>query len=402
MSRVLGTTVPTDLAGVRVVSPAPRDAWRRALAGDPHAVATQTPEWLDCVCRSTGREDASRLYELPDGRRLVLPLVARRFAGVRVAEESFPYGWGYGGVLADRGREAERSRTVEEGREAERSRTVEEGGITEAEVRLVLADLARRPVVRTGVVPLSLAGAPWSAAAPPGSVRVPYRAQVIDLSDGYDHLWANVFKRQVRNSVRKAERFALDVRRERGDDPDGVGVRAFAQLYGQSVDRWAEQRGQPRWLALRVAASQDRPGQVAAVAAALGERCVVWSAHHEGRPVAVNVVLQHGQHALGWLSAMDTALARETLATYVLHVRSFEAAAAEGVRSFHMGESDRGSAPERFKAYFGARPVDYEALRLERLPLTRVEKRLRGAVGAVSELNRRRRGSHDAPDGARQ
>jgi hypothetical protein len=365
MSSTLGA--PDGLTGVRVVSPAPREAWRAALAADPLAVATQTPEWLDCLCRETGRVDASRLYELPDGRRLVLPLVARRVGGVTVTEESFPYGWGYGGVLAP-------------------------GGPTEADCRVVLADLQRRPVVRAAVVPQSLAGAPWSGAAPSGAVRVPYRAQVVDLSVGYDHLWEKVFKRQVRNSVRKAERFDLDVRRERGDDPDGLGVRAFAELYGQQVDRWAAQRGQPRWLAHRVAAAQDRPGQVAAVAAALGEGCVVWSAHHEGRPVAVNVVLQHGRHALGWLSAMDDALARETLATYVLHTRSFEAAAAEGVHSFHMGESDPGSAPEKFKAYFGARPVGYEALRLERLPLTRADRGLRRAVATASELNRRRKG----------
>lgn len=369
MTSTLGA--PDALAGVRVTSPAPRAAWRAALA-DPLAVATQTPEWLDCLCRETGRVDASRLYELPDGRRLVLPLVARRVAGVTVTEESYPYGWGYGGVVTA------------------------DGPVTEADARTVLADLRRRPVARAAVVPQSLAGAPWAAAAPPGAVRVPYRAQVVDLSVGYEHLWEKVFKRQVRNSVRKAERFDLDVRRERGDDPDGVGVRAFAELYGQSVDRWAEQRGQPRWLALRVAASQDRPGQVAAVARALGERCVVWSAHHEGRPVAVNVVLQHGEHALGWLSAMDTELARETLATYVLHVRSFEAAAGEGVRSFHMGESDPGSAPEKFKAYFGARPVEYTALRLERLPLTRADRGLRRGVAALSELNRRRKGAQPA------
>ncbi|PVZ13025.1 GNAT family N-acetyltransferase [Actinomycetospora cinnamomea] len=368
-------------AGVRVVSPAPRDAWRAALAADPHAVATQTPEWLDCLCARTGQVDASRLYVRPDGRRLVLPLVARRVAGVRVAEESFPYGWGYGGVLVHPGADGAAARD-----------TV----LTEDDCRLVLADLARRPVVRTGVVPVSLAGGPWSAAAPVGAVRVPYRAQVIDLSPGYEQLWSTVFKRQVRNSVRKAERFDLEVRRERGDGPDGVGVRAFAQLYGQSVARWAEQRGQPRWLADRVATSQDRPGQVAAVAAALGERCVVWSAHHEGRPVAVNVVLQHGAHAIGWLAAMDDALARQTLATYVLHCRSLEAAAAEGVRWFHMGESEPGSAPERYKAYFGARPVEYEALRLERLPLTRADRALRRAVARASELNRRRKGQTDA------
>jgi len=366
-------TAPVLAPDVRVTSPAPREVWRAALAADPHAVATQSPEWLDCLCARTGQVDASRLYELPDGRRLVLPMAGRQVAGVRVAEESFPYGWGYGGVLVDG-----------------------PGPLTEDDCRLVLADLARRPVVRAGVVPLSLADGPWSAAAPPGAVRVPYRAQVVDLAPGYEHLWNKVFKRQVRNSVRKAERFDLDVRRERGDDPGGVGVRAFGQLYGQSVARWAEQRGQPSWVARRVAASQDRPGQVAAVAAALGGRCVVWSAHHEGRPVAVNVVLQHGEHAIGWLAAMDDALARETLATYLLHCRSFEAAAAEGVRWFHLGESDPGSAPERYKANFGARSVEYEALRLERLPLTRADRGLRRAVAKASELNRRRKGQAGA------
>ncbi|MEJ2861117.1 GNAT family N-acetyltransferase [Actinomycetospora flava] len=361
-----------------ITSPAPRDEWRRLLAADPQAVATQTPEWLDCLCARTGREtkrsgarpwktvDASRLYDLPGGRRGVLPLVARTVAGVPVAEESFPYGWGYGGLVA-------------------------EGGVTADDCRVVLADLARRPVVRTGVVPTSLAGAAWADAAPERAIRVPYTAQVVDLSPGYDHLWEKVFKRQVRNSVRKAERFSLDVRRERGDDPDGVGVRAFAELYGQQVDRWAAQRGQPLWLAHRVAAAQDRPGQVAAVAAAMGERCVVWSAFHEGRPVAVNVVLQHGRHALGWLSAMDDALSRETLATYVLHTRSFADAAAEGVHWFHMGESDPGSAPERYKAYFGAASISYEALRFERLPLTRADKGLRHVVAKASEIHARRR-----------
>ena len=64
---------------VTITSPAPRTEWRRVLDGDPLAVATQTPEWLDCLCARTGRTDAGRLYELPGGRRGVLPLVARTF-----------------------------------------------------------------------------------------------------------------------------------------------------------------------------------------------------------------------------------------------------------------------------------------------------------------------------------
>lgn len=363
--RLRGGAAPAP-RGVEVVSPAPRAVWRAVLAADPHAVATQSPEWLDCLAAFRGRTDASRLYLLPDGRRLVLPLAARVCAGVRVAEESPPYGWGYGGALVDGGR------------------------LTDDDRALVLADLAARPVLRAGLTPVPLAGAGWSAAAPPGTVRSRSVAHVVDLGEGFDRLWSHGFRRQARNSVRKAERCGLDVRREDGTTRDPRGVAMFAQLYRQSVDRWAAQRRQPLPLARLLAARRDRPGQLAAAAAALGERCVVWSATRDGEPVAVNVVLQSDGHALGWLSAMDTAVARETLATYLLQSRAIEDAAGAGVRWFHMGESDPGSGSERFKQYFAAAPVEYETLRFERLPFTGAEAALRAALARATA---RRRGA---------
>jgi hypothetical protein len=182
------------------------------------------------------------------------------------------------------------------------------------------------------------------------------------------------------------------VRREDGttaSGPDGRGLAVFRELYAQSVDRWAAQRGQPLALARRLAARRDRPGQVAAAAAVLGERCVVWSVLRDGVPVASNIVLAHGDHAIGWMCAMDTTgIARETLATYLLHSLAIRDACEHGVRWFHMGESDAGSGPEHFKRYFGAVPVSYAALRFERLPLSRGEDVARRAFGAVSRLRR--------------
>ncbi|NMO90667.1 GNAT family N-acetyltransferase [Actinomycetospora sp. TBRC 11914] len=356
---------PTLTRRPAVAGPVSRDVWDEVFAADPDAVATQSPEWMDAL-RGRGYRDASRLYALADDRRLVLPLAARRRAGVTVSEESWPYGWGYGGAL------------------------VEGGDLTVADARLVLDDLRARPAVLRGLTPMPLRGAVWeqAAAATGGVQRVPYTSQVVDLGVGWDRLWESGFKRQARNSVRKAERFDLDVRREDGTTavgPDGRGLAVFRDLYAQSVDRWAAQRGQPLALARRLAARRDRPGQVAAAAAALGERCVVWSVLRDGEPVAANVVLVHRRHALGWMCAMDTTgIARETLATYLLHSLAIRDACERGVRWFHMGESDAGSGPEHFKRYFGAVPVEYAALRFERLPLSRAEQAARRVYAAVS------------------
>jgi hypothetical protein len=87
---------------------------------------------------------------------------------------------------------------------------------------------------------------------------------------------------------------------------------------------------------------------------------------------------------------MNRDLARETLATYLLQSLAIEDACAAGARTFHMGESDTGSAVEQYKAYFGATPVDYRAVRLERLPLTAAERRLRGVAAAVTAWRARR------------
>jgi hypothetical protein len=45
-----------------------------------------------------------------------------------------------------------------------------------------------------------------------------------------------------------------------------------------------------------------------------------------------------------------------------------------------MGESDPGSGVQHHKAQFGAVAVPYQALRMERLPITQGERHLRAAA----------------------
>ena len=58
-----------------VTSPAPRDLWQEMAAADPLGLVSQTPAWIDTICATGHYCDASRLYEMADGRQIILPLV---------------------------------------------------------------------------------------------------------------------------------------------------------------------------------------------------------------------------------------------------------------------------------------------------------------------------------------
>ncbi|RFU22380.1 GNAT family N-acetyltransferase [Geodermatophilus marinus] len=353
------TPVGPRRGAVRVTSPAPREVWAEVLASDPLALPTQTPAWTDWLCGTRGFTDRSRLYEFDDGRRLVLPLVARTRAGLVLSEESMPYGFGYGGPL------------------------VAGCPVTGSEAEAVLADLAGRRVLRSTLTPNPLTAGVWAATAPPGTVRVPFLCHVLDLAGGFPAVWSTRFRPDVRRKVRRAERQPLDVRLSTG----ARLVETFTALNRRTVDRWAEQRGRPPWIERLVERRRDRAGQLASALPALGAAVTGWTAHLDGEPVAAYVVLRAGEQAYFWMSAMDRELAGQTQAGALLQSLAIEEACRGGARWFHLGESDPGSGVARFKAGFGAAAIRYEALRFERLPLTAADERMR-AVAARATGNR--------------
>ncbi len=345
-----------DASGLRaqplhVTSPAPREVWQDLLKSDAEALPYQTPAWLDCICAMGGYEDASRLYEFSGSRQLVLPMVRRKgLPAALTTEASLPHSWGIGGLVA-------------------------RGTIHAEEVAAVFADLAGRSVPRTSIRPNPRAGETWAAAAPPGIVKVPRLAHVLDLEGGFERVWTKRFRSTARRNVRKAERAGLVVE----CDTSGKLVPVFYDLLRRSFDRWARQQHEPRPLARWRGRRRDPLRKFQVIARMLGEACRIWVAWLDGQAAAAIIVLQDA-NASYIRGAMDKELAGPTRANYVLHRLAIEDACRAGCRYYHMGESGESASLAYFKSRFGATAYPYAEYRLERLPITSVDDRLRGLV----------------------
>jgi hypothetical protein len=335
-----------------VVSPAPRALWDAVRADDPDVLPTQSPAWTDAVC-ATGRwADASRLYRVDGGRRLVLPAVRQRLGGPFGVEASMPTHWGFGGLIAD-------------------------GGVTAADVRVVLDDLAARRVLRQSLRPNPRHGHLYRGAAPRGSVAIARRAHILDLAGGADVVFKG-FAESRRRAVRKGEKSGLDVE----CDTTGRLLPEFFELYARSEARWAEQQHEPAALARFRTRFRDTIQKWQNIAAHLDGGCRQWVARHDGRPVASIIVL-FGTNVHYTRGAMDKELASPVRANDLLMWKAIQAACEIGAESFHLGESGTSGSLSDYKERFGARPFDYPELRLERVPFTRADTAARSVVKRV-------------------
>jgi hypothetical protein len=337
---------------LQVTTPAPREAWSEVLRSDPFALTTQSPGWVESMCALGGYEDASRLYEREDGRRLVLPLCRRRgLGGARLAvQSSFGESWGMGGLLAP-------------------------DGVTRDDVTAVLADLVARPALRTLIRPNPLLADAWQAAARPPVLELPRLAHVLDLAGGYEEVWSKRFSKSGRANVRKAERAGLVVEHGSGEEH----VATFHRLLRTSIDRWAERQHEPLWMAHLRGHFRDPERKFQVLARTLGDAFSIWSALLDGRPVAALVVLR-GTNAHATRLAMDVDTAGPSRASYLLHARAIQDACEAGCRHYHFGESGSSAQLAFFKTRFGAEAYPYAEYRLERLPLTAGDRLVRTAV----------------------
>lgn len=346
---------------MRVISPAPRDVWLDVLKSDPTAFVYQTPKGLDALCAELGSEDASRLYEFADGRQLILPLYRRRGVPRWLTVERSPK---VGGLVCS-------------------------GPVRPEELEAIFSDLRSRPLLRTIVRPMALFGDTWAAAAPRGVNSVRRVAHVLDLQGGFETVREQRFNRQARRAIRKAERAQLDVECDRS----GKLVPVFYDLLQRSVDRWAEQRHEPRQLARWRAKHRDPLDRFRVMAETLGDACQIWVARVNGQPAAAIVVLQ-GTNAHYTRGAMDKDLAGPVRASFLLQKLAIEDACRAGCRYYYMGETGTSESLARFKSHFGAHAYSFSEYHLERFPITSVENRLRGLARKIFDL---RRNVHRSP-----
>ena len=338
----------TGETGMMVTSPAPRDTWRAVLASDPTALVFQTPEWMDCICRFGPYEDVSRLYELPDGRRLVLPIVRRRnLPGPLMSEASLPTSWDPGGIVAP-------------------------GGVRAEDLITVLSDLADRRILRISLRPGPLDAPAWALARPPDAVVVPRLAHVLELDGGFERVWKKRFTGRARTAVRKAERAGLEVER----DTTGRLVPVAYELFERSIDRWATRQHEPLALARWRHRRRDPIRKFELIAETLGKACRTWVAWQGTKPAAAALVLQGG-NASYVRGMMDKNLAGPTCANYLLQRLAIEEACEAGCRYYDMGETGGSDSLALFKTSFGARAYRYAEYHIERLPITAFDRRAR-------------------------
>ncbi|WP_159083805.1 GNAT family N-acetyltransferase [Nocardioides terrigena] len=338
------------------VRPAPRRTWRELIAVDPDALPTQSPEWLDSLCADGRYVDASRCYELQDGRRALLPLVRRTHRANRASTlASMPASWGFGGLLV-------------------------EGGVTVEAVSAVVDDLVGQGALRVRLRPNPLHSDVWTAAMAGrrGVTATPSCAHVLDLGGGFDAVWEQRFKATTRSQVRKAERMGVVVE----TDTTGRLLPELHALLRTSVDRWASRQHEPARMAQLRFARRDPPAKLRAIAEHLGGSCRVSVARIDGVAVAAILVLQ-GRNAHYTRGAMDEELASHSQATKLLHKVAIEAACEAGCDTYHMGESGESAGLSQFKSRFGAVAQPYHEYVIERVPLTRLDQLARSSVKRV-------------------
>jgi CelD/BcsL family acetyltransferase involved in cellulose biosynthesis len=339
-------------------------SWREVLASDPGATALQTPEYFAAVRQVSGGHDASTLYQLEDGRSVVLPLVRHRSVpGIRVLS-GYPGGLGHGSALAT-------------------------GGLRSSDVRMLVEDVRDRHALSVRIGGGHHTAEQWAAGLEvPGTVEVPRWVHVADLSGGWDtHLRERVAS-SVRYHLRKAERRGARVEL----DTTGRLVPVFHSLYRAWVDRWARSSPLPDRVARYQALREEPFAKFEAVAKALGERCRTFIAWHEGVPVAGCITLVHGDHAIGWRSYSIKELAAPVSANTLVQARAIEDAAAFGCRVFDLGQTGGEPGLESYKRSLGGTPRRVVDLRIER-PAVGLARRarttaLRLAARALSRPDR--------------
>ncbi len=333
---------------MRVMAPVSRPSWREVLASAPGALPEQSPEWIDAMVASGRYDDASRLYELRDGRRLVLPLVRRRgWLGGWLG--SFPAGWGIGGPVGD--------------------------ALDASVLRRIVGDLAGLRATRIVVRPDPLTAGLWhEAVAGLPVTAVGRRAHVLDLSGGREAVEGRLAGR-TRRSIRTAERRGVVV------ETDGTGrlLPQYYQLFLRSVDRWAGRQQEPLALARWRAGRRDPLDKLYALSEAMRGGLRVSIAFVEGRPAAGVIVLR-GRTAHYTRGAMDREIAGPSRASFLAQWTAISEAIDAGCTAYHMGESGDSASLAAYKEQFGARSVTYAEYRLERLPITRADDLVRAAA----------------------
>jgi hypothetical protein len=338
---------------VEITSPVDHDTWNEIIRADSDALVTQSPNWLEAACLSGGFTNASRLYVFSSGQRIVLPLVKKSVLPGIIIAASMPNAWGVGGLLKTQ-------------------------PVTTDELAVIFEDLVGLHYAQISIRANPLHTQLWESAAPPHIIRIPRRSHIINLEGGFTKVWETRFKKDARKNVNKAENRGVTIE----SDTTERLVPIFYHLFWTAIERWSRIQHEPLALA-RIRARRRDPIEKFETIMRLGQgTCKIWLARVNGEPAAAMLVLQN-RNAQGTRDPMNESLAAWAKANYLLEKYAIEDACAAGCLNYHLGESGDSPSLAFHKMRFGAEDYPYFEYRIEHMPITAMDKRLKSTVKRI-------------------
>lgn len=307
-------------------SPRETATWLEVAKDCEYATFFHTPIWSELVTRAfPDLRDATRYATLPDGVRIVLPLVevARRFGGRLAVAHSTAFGC-YGGLIAD--------------------------GPVDARAR----DRIHRSALRSGIVDLELTQSPLAPCPAPRFRATAIRedfTDVLSLTGGLSSVVAR-FTSERRREIKKGRESGVRTRVASTLDD----YRSYFAAYQDSLRRWGEGiTSRYPWELFEVChdLAQEHPSHVK-----------LWLAERDGEILGGALNFYWNQHAVGWHSAVY-AHALDSYAFAILVADAVEDACDRGFAWFDLNPSGGLEGVASFKSRFGGERRTIERLRYQ-------------------------------------
>lgn len=283
-------------------------AWERAYETAIERNFFVSPHWGRAVAAGYGIKPRVMLFKFPEQQVLLPCFVNRKMHGILQGMRSMaPHH--YGGFLSDR-------------------------PLNPSLVESIAQQLSRQWLLHTMVV----------AASPRGAIAGWERYQantfashVLDLSEGYAPIWGRAFDDKQRNSIRKACRSGLNVRK----DNSAQGVASFYRLYLMSSERWELKNPEPR-------------GFFEALLDQSESSATLWLASKGSQDIAGIIIVNNGRDTAYYLAGASDADYWKYCPNNLLLSLSIEEACLRGFTQFDFLPSGRIPSVEKFKESFGA------------------------------------------------
>lgn len=172
---------------------------------------------------------------------------------------------------------------------------------------------------------------------------------LIDLSRGFESLWAGTIEKQRKKRSRRAQRMGVAVRRGNA----GNDLTRFYEIYRSRLESWGETVHHP----LKLFATLLEQG---------GDTVRLYVAEHDGNIVGGHLNFYWKNTVTAW-NGFTTPESHQLQAGTLLYIECMKLASEEGFETYNLGQSLGKPSLVAFKESLGAVPYDYTIFRRQSL-----------------------------------